>query len=105
MVTSQSGNLYCSDGQRYYLPKKEIFTVTAKPLILPKKVIAYPDWEYKQSLDLTIEDDWFSNKHSDITLYILWLTFVCLFSTAIYMGFKILNRRIKKAKGIPIMSA
>ena len=87
------------------MPKKENFSVTAKPLIVPKKVITYPDWEYKLSPDHTVENEWFSHKQSDITLYILWLLLVCVFSTAAYIGFKILNRRIKKAKGIPIMSA
>ena len=100
-IIDEASTVYCSDGQRYYLPKKHIINTNLKPKILPKSIITYPHFKFEPKPEFNEPVAYFSE--SDFPIYIILSVTILSLIIILAVAFRFLKSKVKQLKGVPLI--
>ena len=100
-ILDEACTVYCSDGQRYYLPKKHTIKTSLKPKILPKSIIHYPNFEFEPKPELYEPVDYFSE--NDFPIYLILILTIISLIVILAFAFRFLKSKVKQLKGVPLI--
>ena len=100
-VINEPCTVYCSDGQRFYLPKKQTINTSLTPKILPKTIKNYPKFKFEAKPEVYQQIEYFSENDYPIYL-IMFVTILCL-AIILTMAYRIIKSKVKELKGVPLI--